>query len=93
MKSSKIGDASFIGLDCPSGNVDDCNDGTVASAPPGCAGALILSEEESQCGSKCDLFPQFRSSSLGNTKKWWTYFTRPAFEYKFLYSLGLLYSV
>ena len=92
-KSSKIGDATFIGLDCPSGNVDDCNDGTVESAPPGCAGALILSEEESQCGSKCDLVPQFRSSSLRNSKKWWTYFTRQAFEYRFLYSLGLVYSV
>ena len=76
-KSSKIGDATFIGLDCPSGNVDDCNDGTVESAPPECKGALIFSEEESQCGSKCDLIPQFR-----NSKKWWTYFTRQAFEFK-----------
>ena len=73
LKSSKIGDASFIGLDCPSGNVDDCNDGTVKSAPPECKGSLILSEEESQCGSKCD-------SPIGNRKKWWTYFTRQAYE-------------
>ena len=79
LKSSKIGDASFIGLDCPSGNVDDCNDGTVESAPPGCKGALIFSEEESQCGSKCDLNPRLRSSSNENRKKWWTYFDRQAY--------------
>ena len=78
-KSSEIGDASFIGLDCPSGNVDDCNDATVESAPPGCKGALIFSEEESQCGSKCNLAPQLRSSSNGKRKKWWTLFTRQAY--------------
>ena len=80
LKSSKIGDSSFIGLDCPSGDVDDCNDGTVESAPPECQGALILSEEESQCGSKCNLAFKSRSS-IRNRKKWWTYFTRQAFEY------------
>ena len=79
LKSSKIGDASFIGLDCPSGNVDDCNDATVESAPPGCKGALIFSEEESQCGSKCNLNLN-SGSSIRNRKKWWTYFTRQAFE-------------
>ena len=60
-------------------NVDDCNDATVESAPPGCKGALIFSEEESQCGSKCDLNPRLRSSSNENRKKWWTYFDRQAY--------------
>ena len=78
LKSSKIGDSSFIGLDCPSGDVDDCNDGTVESAPAECKGALILSEEESQCGSKCTLASQQSSSLIGNRKQWWTYFTRQA---------------
>ena len=77
-KSSKISDASFIGLDCPSGDVRGCNDGTLMSAPPECGGALILSEEESQCGSYCDLGPNLRSAPVRNRKKWWTHFKRQA---------------
>ena len=48
------------------------------SAPPECGGALILSEEESQCGSYCDLSPNLRSARIGNRKKWWTFFKRQA---------------
>ena len=50
------------------------------SAPSECGGALILSEEESQCGSYCDLRPNLRSAPIGNRKKWWTLFKRQAFE-------------
>ena len=77
-KSSNISDASFIGLDCPSGDVRGCNDGTLMSAPSGCGGVLILSEEESQCGSHCNLRRNLRSTSIDNRKKWWTLFKRQA---------------
>ena len=50
-----IGDASFIGLDCPSGNVDDCNDRTKETVQSECSGILIVPDEQSQCGSKCSL--------------------------------------
>ena len=80
MKSSKIGDASFIGLDCPTGDVSDCNDGTLESAPSECKGVLILSKEESQCGSKCYVGPNERSTSNENRQKWWTLYTRRAPE-------------
>ena len=68
LKSSKIGDASFIGLDCPTGDVSDCNDGTLESAPSECKGILVLSEEESQCGSKCFRSNE-RSTSNENRQK------------------------
>ena len=71
-KSSRIGDASFIGLECESGNVDDCNDGTDESAPQDCQGGLILSETESQCGSKCN--------NTMHGRRWWTLFSSLALE-------------
>ena len=72
MKSSIIGDASFIGLECESGNIDDCNDGTDESAPPDCQGVFILSETESQCGSKCN--------NKIRGRRWWTLFTSQAIK-------------
>ena len=77
LKSSKIGDASFIGLECESGNVDDCNDGPDESAPLDCKGALILSDIESQCGSKCKL--SIRSNSK-TKKSWFTLWTSQAMK-------------
>lgn len=76
--SSKIGDASFIGLDCPSGDVSDCNDGTLDSVPSDCEGVLIVSANESKCGSKCNL-SQLSSRTKSRTK-WWTLFTSQASE-------------
>ena len=82
--SSKIGDASFIGLECKSGNIDDCNDEPDEDFngqflenfwDP----ALILSEKESQCGSKCSFDPQLRSTP-GKSKKWWTLWKSQAKE-------------
>ena len=49
-----IGDASFIGLECPSGIVDDCNDGTNESVPGECSGVLMVPDENTQCGSQCN---------------------------------------
>ena len=76
--SSKIGDASFIGLDCESGDVEDCNDRT-ERAPPGCNNVLILSENESKCGSKCNASSnQKLTRSSQKREKWWTLWTRKA---------------
>ena len=55
MHSYIIGDASFIGLECPTGIVDDCNDGTDESVPNECAGILMVPETETKCGSQCRL--------------------------------------
>ena len=58
--SNLIGDASTIGLDCESGIVDDCNDGTNESAPVECSGIFWAPETTTKCGSQC---------SLGGNKK------------------------
>ena len=89
-----IGDASFIGLDCPSGNVDDCNDGTEESVQDECAGILIVPEKQSQCGSKCSVDEIVTRSgkyqanatetanftSTANFTKSWTFYTSKAFK-------------
>ena len=65
MKCYDIGDASFIGLDCKSGNVTACNSGINDRCRlPDCEGVLILSEEESQCGLDCDPNP------VSGTRRW-----------------------
>ena len=48
-----IGDASFIGLECPSGIIDDCNDGTNDRVPEECLGVLMVPDGDTQCGSQC----------------------------------------
>ena len=80
LKSSEIGDATFIGLECESGDVSDCNDGTDESSPPELQGYLILSETESQCGSKCKLGPTLRSSS-SESRRYWTQYTSQAKDF------------
>ena len=50
-----IGDASIIGLDCESGIVDDCNDGTQESVPAECSGIFMAPKETTKCGSQCNL--------------------------------------
>ena len=80
-ESSKIGDPSFIGLECESGNISDCHDGPDESAPPSCQGGLILSDTKSECGSQCKL-PRSNSprsnSKATRTAKWWTLYTSQA---------------
>ena len=51
--SNLIGDASFIGLDCPTGIIDDCNDGTHESVPDECSGIFMAPKKTTKCGSKC----------------------------------------
>ena len=49
-----IGDASFIGLNCPTGIIDDCNDGTNERVPGNCSGVLMVPDENTHCGSQCN---------------------------------------
>ena len=74
---------SFIGLDCDSGNVEDCNSGPDESVPSDCEGVLILSETESRCGLNCSLNSTARSK---NDIRRWTYFTSQAIEF-YLYDI------
>ena len=61
--------------------MSDCNDGTDESSPPELQGYLILSETESQCGSKCKLGPTLRSSS-SESRRYWTQYTSQAKDIK-----------
>ena len=80
-----IGDASFIGLDCPSGNVDDCNDGTEESVQDACSGILIMPDKQSYCGSKCIIDQNVTrlekyqantaTTSTADFTKSWTFYT------------------
>ena len=84
-KSSKIGDASHIGLECPSGDVSNCNDGTDEIMPSQLQGYLVLSETETQCGSNCNLNSSSRSfSSPQSVRYFWTQFTSQAIDSKVL---------
>ena len=76
--SSKIGDASFIVLDCDSGNVDDCDEGPDESVPSDCQGVLILSETESRCGLNCSLDSTATSSLSEIDIRRWTYWSSQA---------------
>jgi len=82
-KSSKIGDASFIGLDCDSGNIEDCNSGPDESVPSDCQGVLMLSETESRCGLNCNLKlnSTARSSLSESGIRRWTYWSSQAIEF------------
>lgn len=79
-KSSEIADASFIGLECDSGDVSNCNDGTDESSPPELQGYLILSETETKCGSKCNNDPTLRSSTSKSLRSYWTLYTSQAID-------------
>ena len=69
-----ITDAYYMGLECETGNVDDCDDLPDESAPTECSGVLFLSEKESQCGSNC----HFKPRSAVIKKRWWTLWTSQA---------------
>ena len=79
-KSSEIADASFIGLECESGDVSNCNDGTDESSPSELQGYLILSETETKCGSKCNNDPTLRSSTSKSLRSYWTLYTSQAID-------------
>ena len=70
----------MIGLDCETGNVDDCNDWPDESAPSSIRNTLILSDKESKCGSKCSVDQRVRSLAV-QSKVWWTHWISQALEF------------
>ena len=79
--SNVIGDASFIGIECESGIIDDCNDGTHDSVPYECSGIFLAPKKTTQCGSQCQLpNPNLRSDykvkEKNETGKYWLYYKR-----------------
>ena len=51
-----ISTPSSIGLDCPSGIIDDCNESlTMEVLPHSCTGILMFSNNtQNKCGTQCD---------------------------------------
>lgn len=73
----------MIGLKCESGNITDCNDSLMmyqnssdGRIPVGCEKMLIFAENESSCGSYCDLNNKQRRSTADKiARKGWTLYT------------------
>ena len=66
----------MIGLECESGNVDDCDLSiTMEVLPYSCKGKIMFSSENGQtCGTKCN---NSQSRDLKNpTRRGWTKYTR-----------------
>ena len=52
-KSNNYGDSSQIGLECDSGNFDDCTVEATMIERSDCKGVLIFSNVTTSCGSQC----------------------------------------
>lgn len=67
---------SMIGLECESGNVDDCDlSMTIEVLPFSCKGILMFStESEKDCGTKCDI--SLPRNFTRPTRRGWTKYTR-----------------
>ena len=78
IKSNAIGDASFIGLECESGNFSDCDlDDSDEPVSFGCGSILIFSNSSRTCGSFCGLNRAKRSADengIETKKEGWTRF-------------------
>ena len=82
-KSNAIGTSTLIGLECVSGNITDCNDSLMmyqnssnGEIPVGCEKLLIFADNESSCGSYCDLNDKKRRSTADViARKGWTLYT------------------
>ena len=77
MYSYVISDASLIGLDCETGNIDDCNDGTEESVPVECTGIFLAPKKTTQCGSQCSFNTQKNNRRKKNS--YWLYYQSKAF--------------
>ena len=77
MFSYVISDASIIGLECESGNIDDCNDGTEESVPAECTGIFLAPAETTQCGSKCSANARTKYKTKKNS--YWLYYKSKVF--------------
>ena len=66
-----ISNPSSIGLQCESGNIDDCNESlTMEVLPFSCAGILMFSTNLKRiCGSKCDLETRDLNSDIKINQK------------------------
>ena len=76
--SDDIGDASVIGLHCPTGDISDCNDGDLTEEVCQCKDRWIFSDDNSQkCGQLCD-YPHERKKRELDESPWvkWTKFYR-----------------
>ena len=75
----------MIGLECDSGNVDDCDlSMTMEVLPFSCKGILMFStESERDCGTKCDESQSRNSKSP--TRRGWTKYTRYNMTHIILY--------
>ena len=81
MKSNNIGDASKIGLACPSGDIDDCNESLPINehVPQGCEGVLIFSDniqDNYTCGLNCGNKPTRAVQCGSGHTCGWTKFIR-----------------
>jgi len=75
VERNDIGDQSFIGLDCETGDYRDCVfslSQTPDKSSPGCEGYLIFSDLNSTCGAHCKSSRTKRSSSDDNGRMGWT---------------------
>ena len=77
IESFRIDLPSQIGLECKSGNVDDCNLSlSMEVLPFTCRSEMIFSTNENDaCGTKCDN----SQSRQNHTRRGWTQFVR--YEY------------
>ena len=73
-----MGDASKIGIHCPTGDFSDCGDPPTHHVPAGCEGVLIFEEEESTtCGLYCKEGKEPRHNHCADHAKCgWTTYTR-----------------
>ena len=86
LKSTYIGEASQIGLDCDTGNITDCNDSLATHQnaseimPNGCEDKLIFGQNEGLCGAFCkqdsDGHVITRRSENKILRSGWTIYTR-----------------
>ena len=65
MKRFDLSLSSLIGLQCESGDIEDCKLGMTAEIlPDSCKGILMFSKKNDPCGSKCDSKPDSRQSPM-----------------------------
>ena len=77
--SDRMGDSSKIGLECKTGEFDDCGTPQSHHVPAGCEGVLIFENDDdsSTCGLYCDPAIQPRINECASTKKCgWTKYIR-----------------
>ena len=74
---SLVSNGSLIGLQCESGDVNDCfqEDDTDYQSPIGCDRMLIFTQSNRTCGISCDGNGNQRSRKMA-IKEGWTFYVR-----------------